>query len=264
MRAIAYIRVSTEDQAREGYSPASQRAAIERYAAAHGITVVACIEDLDVSAGRPFGERPGGARAMAIIGAPVSKRAADAVLVTAVDRIFRNTREGLEFIDWSTPRGVRLVSMREVIDTSTATGKFQATLTLASAQFERDRLRERTLEAMAHLKREGRVCGEIPFGCKPRDEHDQRGRVTARYLERDPATWPTREHVVGLYRNGLPNGKRVGFGKLANHLRFEERLPSPRGRGWWSKATLKSLHDTHDRLRELPFAQPAATPTHTA
>jgi DNA invertase Pin-like site-specific DNA recombinase len=263
MRAIAYIRVSTEDQKRDGYSPAAQRASIARYADANGITVVQVVEDLDVSAGRAFTDRPGGAQVFAAIGASAAKRIADAVIVTAVDRIFRNTREGLEFIDWATPRGVRLVSMREVIDTSTATGKFQATLTLASAQFERDRLRERTLEAMAHLKREGRVTGEIPFGCVARDERDAQGRVVARYLERDPGKWPTREHVVGLYRNGLPNGRRVGFGNLRHYLRFEERLPSPRGRGWWSKATLKSLHDTHDRLRELPFAQSAAIPTPT-
>lgn len=260
MRAIAYIRVSTEDQKRDGYSPAAQRSAITRYADANSITVVEFVEDLDVSAGRAFTDRPGGARVFAAIGASAAKRAADAVLVTAVDRIFRNTREGLEFIEWATPRGVRLVSMREVIDTSTATGKFQATLTLASAQFERDRLRERTLEAMAHLKREGRVTGEIPFGCVSRDERDAQGRVTARYLERDPATWTIRVKVVGMYRNGLPDGNRVGFGLLAEYLRRTAHLPSPRGCRDWSKSTLKSLHDTHDRLCELPFAHVATTP----
>lgn len=260
MRAIAYLRVSTEEQKLHGYSPAAQRAAVARYADANGITVVDVIEDLDVSAGKPLTSRPGGARLFAALAQPRKTRPADAVIITACDRMFRNVVEGLQFLDWATPRGLRLLSLREVIDTATAAGRFQATVTLATGEFERNVIAERTAQAMQQMRREGKFTGTAPFGTVRADAQGRR-QPDGEYLARDPATWPTRERVVGLYRNGLADGRRVGYGKLANHLRFDLRLPSPAGCGWWSKATLKSLHDTHDRLSELPLAEEVATPT---
>lgn len=260
MRAVAYIRVSTEEQARAGYSPAAQRAAVRRYADANVLELVDVIEDLDVSAGKPLTARPGGARLFALLAQPRRARTADAVIITACDRMFRNVVEGLQFLDWAAPRGVRLLSMREVIDTSTAVGRFQATLTLATGEFERNVIAERTKQAMQQMRREGKFTGTAPFGTVRVDAAGARA-ADGEYLARDPATWPTRERVVRLYRDGLPNGKHVGFGLLANYLRFELRLDAPGGGAWWSKATLKSLHDTHDRLSELPLADEVATPT---
>src|SRR5262245_15133703 len=54
--AVAYLRCSTE---RQDLSPDAQRAAITRWAAAHGVAVVAWHQDLGVSGGTPLEERPG-------------------------------------------------------------------------------------------------------------------------------------------------------------------------------------------------------------
>lgn len=257
MRAIAYIRVSTEDQKRDGYSPAQQRRDIDRYAQANGLTLVDVVEDLDVSAGTPLTDRPGGRRLFAAIAKPAKVRGIDAVIIAAGDRMFRNVIEGLQFLDWSGPRDLRLISLREVIDTSTATGRFQATIVLAAGEYERNRLRERTRDAMAEMKAQGRVVGSIPFGCRSRDVRNERGEITERWLMRDRTVWPRRERIVALYRRGLPDGTRVGFGNLRKYIALQANDPTlytAGGSRWWSKATLKSLHDTHDRLRELPFA----------
>jgi DNA invertase Pin-like site-specific DNA recombinase len=256
MRAIGYLRVSTEEQARDGASVAAQRAALIRYADANGISIVHWAEDLGVSAAVRFEDRPAGQGAFALL----ARRGADAVLCTAVDRVFRNVREGLGFIDWAKPRGIRLVSLRETIDTGTATGRFALTVTLGTAELERNLIAERTSQAMQQMRREGRFTGTAPFGTVRADAH---GRPTADgdYLARDPATWATRQQVVDLYRHGLPDGRRVGFGKLSLYLRFERALPAPGGGAWWSKATLKSLHDTHDLLSQLPLAAEVATAT---
>lgn len=256
MRAIAYVRVSTEEQARDGSSVAAQRNQLTGYAAANGITIVHWAEDLGVSAAVRLEDRPAGRGAFALL----ARRGADALLCAAVDRVFRNTREGLGFVDWAKPRAIRLVSLRETIDTATASGRLALTMALAVGEFERNVIAERTAQAMQQMRREGKFTGTAPFGTLRADAQGRR-QPDGEYLARDPATWPTRERVVALYRNGLPDGRRVGFGKLANHLRFDLRLPSPAGCGWWSKATLKSLHDTHDRLSELPLAEEVATPT---
>lgn len=261
MRAIAYIRVSTEEQAIAGASVEAQRAALRRYADANDITIIAEQADLGVSSSVRFESRPGGHAAIAALVTKDQALRADALLVIAVDRLFRDVREGLEFFDWAKTRKIVVLSLREALDSRTASGRMMLTVALATGEYERNIISERTKAALAQRAREGRVTGAIPFGCVSRDVRDAQGRVVVRYLERDPATWAIREHVVALYRNGLPNGKRVGFGKLSLHLVFEEKLPAPGGGAWWSKATLKSMHDTHDRLAQLPFAEAATTAT---
>lgn len=256
MHAVAYIRVSTEEQARDGASVAAQRAALARYADANGITIVRWAEDLGVSARIRFEDRPGGKGAFALLAA----KGADALLATAVDRLFRDVRQGLAFVDWCQPRRIRLVSLRETIDTGTAAGRFALTVTLGSAELERNLIAERTAQAMQQMRRDGKFTGTAPFGTVRVDATGARA-ADGEYLARDPATWPTRERVVRLYRDGLPDGRRVGFGKLSLYLRFDLALAAPGGGAWWSKATLKSLHDTHDRLSELPLADEVATPT---
>jgi site-specific DNA recombinase len=247
MRAIAYIRVSTEEQARDGSSVAAQRSAITRYADANGITIVQWAEDLGVSASARFEDRPGGSAAFAVLAA----RGADALIATAIDRLFRDVRQGLAFVDWCKPRHVRLMSLRETIDTGTAAGRFALTVTLGTAELERNLIAERTTQAMAQMQREGKVVGSVPFGCIRRGA----------YLLRDPATWPTRDRIVHMYRHGLPDGRRVGFELLARYVALHTELRTAGGKRWFSKATLKSMHDTHDRLSELPLADEVATAT---
>jgi DNA invertase Pin-like site-specific DNA recombinase len=263
MRAIAYVRVSTEEQKREGYGPAAQRASLNLFAASKGFTLVDVIEDLDVSAGKPLTDRPGGARLFAELSKPAKTRKADAVIVTSIDRMFRDTCEGLQFLAWASPRKVRLISVLMEIDTSSATGKLNVTMMLAHAEFERNRIRERTREAMAEMKRQGRLVGSVPFGCVSHDIRDHTGAVVERYLKRDPATWPTRQRIVDLYRNGLPDGRDVGYELLARYIALHTDLRTAGGKRWFSKATLKSMHDTHDRLSELPLADEVATPAAT-
>jgi site-specific DNA recombinase len=249
MRAIAYVRVSTEEQARDGSSVAAQRSAITRYADANGIAIVQWAEDLGVSAAARLQDRPAGQGAFALL----ARRGADALLCTAVDRVFRNVREGLAFVDWAKPRQVRLMSLRENVDTATASGRMALTMTLAVSEFERNVIAERTAQAMAQMQREGKVVGSVPFGCV-RD---------GAYLLRDPATWPTRDRIVQMYRHGLPDGRRVGFELLARYVALHTDLRTAGGKRWFSKATLKSMHDTHDRLSELPLADEVATPATT-
>ena len=57
MRAAAYLRVSTDEQANHGVSLAAQRAKVEAYAGLYGLELVAVVEDAGLSAKTL--ERPG-------------------------------------------------------------------------------------------------------------------------------------------------------------------------------------------------------------
>jgi site-specific DNA recombinase len=257
MRAIAYIRVSTEEQARDGASVTAQRAALARYADANGLQIVQTCEDLGVSARTPFESRPGGAQAFAAFAA----KRADVLLVTAVDRWVRDVREGLAFVDWCRPRRIRILSLRESIDASTASGRFALTVLLGTVELERNVIAERTEQAMQQMRRDGRCVGTVPYGTV-RVDAQRRRAPRGEFLAREPATWERRERVVELYRYGLPDGREVGFGNLARWIALHSDDPTlyaPGGSRWWSKASLKSLHDTHDFLSQLPLAEEIAT-----
>ena len=66
MKAIAYIRVSTQEQATEGVSLDAQRAKLNAYAAFRGLDLD-IIVDAGVSAAKPLAKRPGGARLLAAV-----------------------------------------------------------------------------------------------------------------------------------------------------------------------------------------------------
>ena len=59
--AIAYVRVSTEEQAAEGVSIDAQVAAVRAYATLRGLELVDVVIDAGVSAGKPLADRVGGA-----------------------------------------------------------------------------------------------------------------------------------------------------------------------------------------------------------
>lgn len=260
MRAIAYVRVSTEEQARDGASVAAQRAALVRYADANGLTLVEWCEDLGVSARIPLESRPAGARAFARL-ARRGADGADAIVAVAIDRLFRDVRQGLAFVDWCAPRNVRLLSLRETIDTATAAGRFALTVTLGTAELERNVIAERTAQAMQQMRRDGKCVGTVPYGCV-RVDAQRRRSPRGDFLARDADTWSRRARVVGLYRGG----RHGGFGGVRAYIALDANDPTlhaPGGSRWWSKATLKSLHDTHDLLAQLPLAEEVATETTT-
>ncbi len=87
-RAAIYARVSTDEQAKKGYSLPSQLEACRKYAELHDFTVVGEFID-DISGVIPIAERPGGRQVQAM----VEIRQIDAVVVYCVDRLARDTVE---------------------------------------------------------------------------------------------------------------------------------------------------------------------------
>ena len=159
MKAIGYIRVSTEEQAREGVSLAHQEEKVRAYAKLHEMTLVEVVADEGLSA-KSLAARPGAWRVLeAAFNGEV-----DAVIVYKLDRLFRNAREALTTAEDLDEKGVALHSVTQSIDTKSAMGKFFFQIMAAAAEMERNLISERTRDALAHKKASGEAYNHAPYG----------------------------------------------------------------------------------------------------
>jgi DNA invertase Pin-like site-specific DNA recombinase len=89
-------------------------------------------------------------------------REGDALVTVRLDRLARSTQELLEIAQGLESRSIDLVVLDQAIDTSTPAGKLMFAVLAAIAQFERDLIRERTLDGLARAKAQGKVGGRRP------------------------------------------------------------------------------------------------------
>jgi DNA invertase Pin-like site-specific DNA recombinase len=158
MKAVGYIRVSTEDQAREGISLDTQKAKIEAYAAINDLELLGIIRDEGAS-GKDL-EREGMAKLLDL----VESGKVEAVIVYKLDRLSRRTLDTLSLTESFESKGIAFHSISEKVDTKSATGRFFLTIISALAQMERDMIAERTKDALAHKRQKGEWTGRVPFG----------------------------------------------------------------------------------------------------
>jgi DNA invertase Pin-like site-specific DNA recombinase len=159
MKAIGYIRVSTEDQAREGVSLGNQKSKILAYCELKDLELTEIIEDAGISAKNL--NRPGVKRVIEL----ASKKKVDAVVVYKLDRMFRSTVDALETTRKFDKLGVSFHSIQETLDTRSALGRFFFTLTAGLAEMERGIIGERTRAALQHKRAKGeKTGGDVPFG----------------------------------------------------------------------------------------------------
>jgi site-specific DNA recombinase len=150
MLTVAYVRVSTEDQAVEGFSIEGQIDKLNAYAALHDLGPVTVIEDAGLSGKNT--ERPGLQRVLAM----VSQGHVSNVLVWRLDRLSRNLGDLILLADTFGQAGVALHSFCERIDLSSATGRMFYNVLGSFAQFYREQLSENVSMGMERAVREGK------------------------------------------------------------------------------------------------------------
>ena len=129
-----YARVSSEGQARDGNSLASQREELTQA----GADVV--FEDVFT------GTRLDRPRLMELLDV---LKPGDTVLVTKLDRVARSARQGLELFDRLAACGVTVRVMNMGVFDDSPAGRLMRTMLLAFAEFERDMIVQRTAEGKA-------------------------------------------------------------------------------------------------------------------
>ena len=159
MKAIGYIRVSTEQQAGEGVSLEAQKAKIEMWCKANDCELVEVFVDAGIS-GKSMDKRQGLQKALASAGKGM------ALVVYSLSRLARSTKDTLAISERLDKQGADLVSLSERIDTTGAAGKMMFRMLAVLAEFERDVVSERTTMALAHKKANGEKYGTVPFGYK--------------------------------------------------------------------------------------------------
>jgi len=158
VRVAIYVRVSTEDQAKEGYSLAAQTERLESYCEAQGWEIVARYVD-DGHSGRSI-SRPAYRRMMD------ERKDWDLILVMKMDRIHRNSKNFMIMMENLERWGKKFTSMNESLDTSTAVGRFVVDIIQRIAQLESEQIGERTYMGMSQKAESfGGIMGFYPpFG----------------------------------------------------------------------------------------------------
>jgi DNA invertase Pin-like site-specific DNA recombinase len=171
LRAALYERVSTDEQAKYGYSIRSQIEALDEYCEKNGMKAVDHYTDDGVSGGKAAFKRPQMSRLLD----DVRAGKVDIVLFTRLDRWFRNVPEYFRVQEVLDAHGVQWKTIWEDYDTTTSNGRMAITIFLAIAQAERERGSDR-VKAVFDSKIKNREAlfnrRSMPYGyTKQLDEH---------------------------------------------------------------------------------------------
>lgn len=159
MNAVAaiYIRVSTLDQAREGYSLAAQRRVLEDHCKKMGEEVYKVYADEGIS-GKDIKHRP----AFRQLIADAKAHCFETIYVWALSRFTRSVTDLYNVNEILSAHDIRLVSLTEGFDTRTPTGRAMMGVIGVFAQMERELTAERVTLAMTERARQGkRTCSDV-------------------------------------------------------------------------------------------------------
>ena len=245
-RAAIYTRVSTEDQAKDGYGLDAQREKCRAQAQVNDWDVVAEFTDEGISGTLDATRRPG----LAALLDAVERRDVDAVLILSLDRLGRKTTLILDLVETITKK-VELVSVKEKFDTTTPSGRLTLTLLAALHQFNRDTIVQVTTDGRdARGRIDGEKGGSVPFGYSR--IRDDKGKATG--LDVDPDQSQVVKMIFGLRQSGLT------MRQIADALN-DDGIASSRGSTWYAPA-VKVVLDNRDayaggRRGDSPVVWPA-------
>lgn len=167
MKVFLYERVSSEEQAKHGYSLDAQHEALVEFCDRHNHVILGTYKDEGISARKPYTKRP----AMVQLLRDLERIRPDIILFTKLDRWFRNIKEYYKVQDILDRYKVDWKAINEEYDTSTASGRLYVNIKLSIAQDEADRTSERIKDVQNQLIMQGRVLGgTVPFGYRIQDK----------------------------------------------------------------------------------------------
>ncbi|MGE7932089.1 recombinase family protein [Viridibacillus arvi] len=162
LRTVEYERVSTDEQAIEGYSLASQQEKIRKFIESQGNWDLV---DTYIDDGYSAKDLNRPAMQKLIEDAKMGKF--DVVVFYKLDRLVRSVSSLHTLLKTFEENGVMIKSVTEVFDTTSALGRFFLTLVAAMAEWERETISERVLLNMGKKAEVGERNGaKAPFGYK--------------------------------------------------------------------------------------------------
>lgn len=209
-KAIGYVRVSTEDQAREGVSLAAQEERLRAYCTMSGLELVGVLQEAGVSGAKPLADRLQGGGLLRL----VRTKQVQHVVALKLDRLFRDAEDCLHQTKAWDKAGVALHLLDmggQAINTASAMGRMFLTMAAGFAELERNLISERTKTAMQHLKTQGKTFGHTA------------------YSDTDIASYLKAEHTQGR-----------SFRELAAEMN-SRGIPTAQGSASWYASSVRSV-----------------------
>ena len=216
-----YLRVSTEEQAKEGFSIHAQKEKLTAYANINDWEIYDFYIDDGIS-GKNITDRPSINRLIE----DVKSGKVNNVLIYKLDRLTRSVKDLINLIELFEEHNCSFNSVTEKLDTSNAVGRMFIKIIGIFAEFERENLAERVAFGYEQKTREGNYTN-----CNGVNGYDYivgSGELVVNELEKDIVN-----RVFDLYLEGT---SMLKIAKTFN----QENVPSKRG-GDWSQSTIKSI-----------------------
>jgi len=223
LKAALYSRISPREKGREGTSIENQLYQLHRAADYYIWEVYQEYSD-ELASGTKAEGREGLKRLML----DAKAHRFNIVAVTKLDRFFRNTRLLFNYIEELDQAGITFISTGEGFDTSTPQGRFSMKIMGVLAEWERDRIVERTTEGRYARYREGKWGpGQPLYGYKYNSE--------TKSLEREEAESLVVERIYRLYVYD-----RMGFQQIARLLN-DDNVPPRQQAVRWHQAAIRDI-----------------------
>lgn len=166
-KAALYIRVSTDEQARHGYSLAEQKHDLETFAARKGYAVIGVYADEGISARKLYKNRPALMRLLD----DVQAGKINIIIFKCLDRWCRSVKDYYAIQDILDRHKVMWECTQEDYNTTTTAGRLALNIRLAVAQNEADQTSDRIKYVFAGKRARGEALGSCPFGYTVIDKH---------------------------------------------------------------------------------------------
>ena len=183
-----YMRVSTEDQAREGFSLPEQKERLEAYCKFNGYKIVEYYTDAGISA-KTGNHRPEYDRMLE----DGKQSKINMIIALKLDRITRSTRDWETLMDYLEKYNINIAFVNDDINTTTANGKMVSRIMMSVSQNEIERTSERTIIGLEGAIKQGHIPARAPLGYKHIDKQ----------LVPDPLTKDIVIRIYNLYFEGL-------------------------------------------------------------
>ena len=211
-----YMRVSTEDQAREGFSLPEQKEQLEAYCKFKGYEIVDYYEDAGVSA------KTGNYRAeFERLKDDIKSKKINTIISLKLDRFTRSIYDWEELITFLDENEAYIDCVNDDINTTTANGKMISRLLVSVSQNEIERTSERTKIGLAGAIKQGHIPNIAPLGYK----HENKTLVM------DYSTKDIVVRIFELYFNGY------SYQKISTLFNEEKVL----GQDNWRDSTIQNI-----------------------
>ena len=232
-----YMRVSTEDQVREGFSLPEQKERLEAYCKFKGYEIIDYYQDAGISAKtgnyRPEFER---------LKADIKSKKINTIISLKLDRFTRSIYDWEELITFLDENDAYIDCVNDDINTTTANGKMISRLLVSVSQNEIERTSERTKIGLAGAIKQGHIPHIAPLGYK----HENKTLVV------DYSTKDVVVRIFDLYYNGY------SYQKISTLFNEEKVL----GKNNWRDSTIQNILQNEIYKGDFVHGKRTKTPTY--